>query len=146
MSVQPMAGSGDRNPRTWEEARAMVKHVESLFTPWNVDALVDGFTADCVIRFGDLPEFRGQEALRRFFTARSARQRDYRLVKTLKCLMGDTLCNTWEGTWEDAASGQKMTGFGCEVWQLRDGRIAVWEGAFNAAPEGGQGSMQALLT
>lgn len=146
MTAHSQLESGGRNPRTLEEAQAMVRHVQSLFTPWNVDALVDGFTPDCVIRFGDLPEFGGQEALRKFFTARSQRQRDYRLVKTLKCLMGDTLCNTWEGAWVDSASGQKMTGFGCEVWRLRDGRIAVWEGAFNAAPAGAPGSMGALLT
>ena len=42
------------NPRTVEEARAFVKHVESLFMPWNIDALVDGFTDDCVVRFGTL--------------------------------------------------------------------------------------------
>ena len=42
----------DRNLRTAEEARALVAHVESLFMPWNIDALVAGFTDDCVVRFG----------------------------------------------------------------------------------------------
>lgn len=124
----------------------MVKYVESLFNPWNVEALVDGFTPDCVIRFCDLPEFHGQEALRKFFTARSQRQKGYTLVKTLKSLMNDTISNTWEGHWEDAVSGQKMTGFGCEIWLMRDGKIAVWEGAFNATPVGATAAMQALLT
>jgi hypothetical protein len=27
-----------------------------------------------------------------------------------------------------------MKGFGVEVWTMRDGRIAIWEVAFNAAP------------
>jgi nuclear transport factor 2 (NTF2) superfamily protein len=93
MAVQPLSKSGNRNPQTIEDARALVKHVESLFNPWNVDALVDGFTSDCVVRFGDLPEFRGEGPLRQFFTARSQRQKNYRLVKTLKCLMEDTICN-----------------------------------------------------
>ena len=146
MNVQPLARSGDRNPRTMEEARVMVKYVESLFNPWNVDALVDGFTPDCVIRFCDLPEFKGHEPLRKFFMARSQRQKGYTLVKTLKSLMNDTICNTWEGQWEDAATGQKMAGFGCEVWLMRDGKIAVWEGAFNAAPVGSKGAMEGLLT
>ena len=57
----------DGNPRNAEEARALVKHVESLFMPWNIDALVDGFTEDCVIRFGTVPEFRGRERLARIF-------------------------------------------------------------------------------
>jgi nuclear transport factor 2 (NTF2) superfamily protein len=146
MNVQPLAKSGDRNPRTMEEARVMVKYVESLFTPWNVDALVDGFTTDCIIRFCDLPEFTGHDSLRKFFTARSRRQKNYTLVKTLKSLMNDTICNTWQGQWEDATTGQKMAGFGVEVWLMRDGKIAVWEGAFNAAPVGSTGAMQELLT
>ena len=44
MSVQPLRKEGARNPRTAEEAKALVKHVESLFMPWNIDALVAGFT------------------------------------------------------------------------------------------------------
>lgn len=140
MVVQPLAKSNNRNPGTMEEARALVKHVESLFNPWNVDALVDGFTPDCLVRFGDLAELRGREPLRKFFTARSQRQRGYTLIKTLKSLMNDTICNTWEGQWEDSATGQKMTGFGVEVWLMRDGKIAVWEGAFNSSPLGATGT------
>jgi hypothetical protein len=55
MSVQPLRKEGDRNPRTAEEAKALLKHVESLFMPWNIDALVGGFTDDCVVRFGTVP-------------------------------------------------------------------------------------------
>jgi nuclear transport factor 2 (NTF2) superfamily protein len=146
MSVQTLSKSESGNPRTVEEARALVKYVESLFMPWNVEGLVAGFTPDCVVRFGDLPEFRGHDALRKFFTARSQRQKDYKLTKTLKSLAGDTICNVWEGTWEDTATGQKMAGFGCEVWLMRDGKLAVWEGAFNAAPVGSPGAMQGMLT
>jgi hypothetical protein len=61
MPVQPLRKEGDRNPRTAEEAKALVKYVESLFTPWNIDALVAGFTEDCVVRFGTVPEFRGRD-------------------------------------------------------------------------------------
>ena len=121
-----------RNPRTDEEARAFVKHVESLFMPWNVDGIVDGFTDDCVVRFGDLPEFRGKAALRQFFAARAARQKGYRLSKTFRTLAGDTISNYWEGEWQDASTGAQVWGRGVEIWQLRDGRIALWEAAFNA--------------
>jgi nuclear transport factor 2 (NTF2) superfamily protein len=123
----------DRNPRTPEEARALVSHVQSLFMPWNIDALVAGFTDDCVVRFGAIPEFRGHDALRKFFTARSARQKGYRLSKQLRTLTGDLMTNVWDGEWEDAETGQRMKGFGIEVWTMRDGKIAVWEAAFNAA-------------
>jgi nuclear transport factor 2 (NTF2) superfamily protein len=131
MSVQPLRKEGDRNPRSADEAEALVKHVESLFTPWNIDALVGGFTDDCVVRFGTVPEFRGCEALRAFFTARSGKQKHYRLKKSFRTLMDDTITNVWEGEWKDAESGIVMRGFGVEVWVMRDGKIAVWEAAFN---------------
>lgn len=69
------------NPRTAEEARAFVAHVESLFRPWNVEALLAGFTEDCVVKFGDLPELRGKPALEDLFRSRMRRQQDYRLKK-----------------------------------------------------------------
>jgi nuclear transport factor 2 (NTF2) superfamily protein len=134
MSSQPLRSDGDRNPRTAEEARNLVKYVESLFMPWNIDALVDGFTDDCVVRFGTLPEFRGRQALRKFFSARSSKQKGYRLTKQFRTLVNDTMTNIWDGEWEDTTTGRKMKGFGVEVWKMRDGKIAVWEAAFNSAP------------
>jgi len=133
MSLEPLLKEEDRNPRTLEEARAFVKHVESLFMPWNVEALVRGFTEDCVVRFGSLPEIRGREALGKFFELRRAKQKNYRLQKRLRTLTGDTMTNVWEGDWEDAETGAKMKGFGVELWVMRQGKIAVWEAAFNAA-------------
>jgi hypothetical protein len=35
--------------------------------------LLADFTDDCVVRFGDLPEFRGKTALERLFRGRSER-------------------------------------------------------------------------
>jgi len=121
----------DRNPRTVEEARALVARVESLFMPWDIPALLAGFTDDCVVRFGDLPEFRGKTALESLFRDRSERQKGYRLRKELRALMGDTIANYWEGEWEDRVTGANMTGRGVEIWVMRDGKIAVWEAAFN---------------
>ena len=121
----------DRNPRTVEEARALVALVEALFMPWDIPALLAGFTEDCVVRFGDMPEFRGRAALEKLFRGRAERQQDYRLRKQFRALMGDTIANYWEGEWEDRASGAMMAGRGVEIWVMRDGRIAVWEAAFN---------------
>jgi nuclear transport factor 2 (NTF2) superfamily protein len=126
-----MTTSPARNPCTVEEARAFVAHVESLFMPWNVPALVAGFTEDCIVRFGDLPEFRGRAALEKLFRGRSERQKDYRLRKELRALMGETIANYWEGEWEDRLTSAKMAGRGVEIWVMRDGKIAVWEAAFN---------------
>ena len=133
MAVHALQEGRSHNPRTVEEARLFVKHVESLFMPWNVDALVDGFTEDCVVRFGTLPPFRGREVLRAFFANRSGRQKNYRLTKQFRTLMADTITNSWEGSWEDTETGLAMKGFGIEVWVMRDGRIAVWDAAFNVA-------------
>ena len=134
MVAQPAGKEGDRNPRTAEEARSFVAYVISLFMPWNVDALVAGFTEDCVVRFGVIPEFRGRDALRKFFEARRAKQKGYRLNKQFRSLVNDVMTNVWEGDWEDAGTGLRMKGFGVEVWTMRDGKIAIWEAAFNAAP------------
>jgi nuclear transport factor 2 (NTF2) superfamily protein len=133
MSAQAAAKHEKQNPRTLEDARAMVKHVESLFMPWNIDALVDGFTEDCVIRFGIMPEFRGKKALHEFFTARSAKQKNYRLRKQNRSLVGDVMTNIWEGEWQDAVTGAPMKGYGVEAWTLHDGKVALWEVAFNVA-------------
>ena len=130
-----------QNPRTMEEARALVKHVESLFMPWDIEGLVGGFTEDCVVRFGDLPEIRGSAALQKFFQARRSRQKNYRLRKELRSLMGDTIANTWEGEWEDTETSKKMYGHGVEIWVMREGKIALWEAAFNFKEAGKTSAM-----
>lgn len=144
MSAERKEDVAARNPRTMEEARTFVKHVESLFMPWNVAGIVAGFTDDCVVRFGDLPEFRGKAELARFFRARSARQMGYRLRKELRAMMGDVLANYWEGEWEDAETRAKMVGRGVEIWRLSGGKIALWEAAFNVH-EAGKAGGGALL-
>jgi len=109
--------------------------------PWNVEGIVAGFTEDCVVRFGDLAEFRGRAELEKFFRARAARQKGYRLRKTLMALSGDTLANSWTGEWQDSETGASMSGHGVEVWVLRGGKIAVWEAAFNFKPVGKTSAM-----
>jgi nuclear transport factor 2 (NTF2) superfamily protein len=133
-----MAG---RNPRTADEARAFVAHVEQLFMPWNIEALLAGFTDDCVVKFGDLPELTGKAALEKLFRGRMERQKDYRLKKEFRALAGEIIANYWEGWWEDRGTGKQMQGRGVEVWTMRDGRIAVWEAAFNVKEEGKPSAM-----
>jgi nuclear transport factor 2 (NTF2) superfamily protein len=133
-----MAG---HNPRTVEEARAFVAHVESLFMPWNIEAQLAGFTDDCVVKFGDLPMLNGKAALQNLFHSRMERQKDYRLVKEFRALMGDKIANYWEGWWEDRVTGAKMQGRGVEIWTMRDGKVAVWEAAFNVNEQGKPSAM-----
>ena len=131
----------DRNPGTVEEALAFVAHVESLFMPWDIPGLLAGFTDDCVVRFGDMREFRGKAALEKLLRGRSERQRDYRLRKEFRALMGDIIANYWEGEWEDRVTGAKMFGRGVEIWIMRNGKIAVWEAAFNTNETGKPSAM-----
>jgi nuclear transport factor 2 (NTF2) superfamily protein len=145
MAVQALRENAGGNPRNDDEASALVKHVESLFMPWNIDALVDGFTEDCVVRFGTVAEFRGRDKLRAFFTAPSAKQKDYRLSKQFRALSGDTVANVWHGKWQDAESGVAMKGFGAEIWQMRGGKIALWEAAFNVGRADQAGGVADML-
>jgi nuclear transport factor 2 (NTF2) superfamily protein len=123
----------------WTKAQAnqLLRAVEGMFHRLDIQALVRGFTEDCVVRFAEQPERRGRQALQGFFTARLSRQKNYRLKKTLLALDRNALANVWEGTWEDRDTGKTMTGRGLEVWRMRDGKIAVWDAAFNVWEEGG---------
>ena len=116
---------------TREEAARLVAAAEAAFAAGDVDGILAGYTDDVVIRFADYPEMRGVHAAREFLTARFSRQLGYRLHKRLRALDGDTIGNTWEGTWTDAKTGRSMQGYGVEFWTMRDGKVAVWEAAFN---------------
>jgi nuclear transport factor 2 (NTF2) superfamily protein len=117
---------------------ALLRAVEDMFHRRDIEALVNGFTEDCVVRFAELPERRGRQALRELFTARLARQKNYRLKKTCLALEGNALANVWDGTWEDRDTGKPMAGRGLEVWTMRGGKIAVWDAAFNVWEQGGE--------
>ena len=123
---------------TKAQANALLRGVEVMFHRRDIDALVKGFTEDCVFRFAEQPEQRGRDALRKFFTARLSRQKNYRLKKTLLALDRNLIANLWEGTWDDTNTGKQMTGRGLEVWRMRDGMIAVWDAAFNVWEQGGE--------
>lgn len=122
---------------TWDEATELVKSVEAAFGAADLAAIAEGFTEDAVARFADFPELRGRAAIMEFLTARFARTKCYRLTKTPRVLMGDLLANSWDASWEDAKTGKAMLGRGTEIWQLRDGKVAVWDATFNAWEEGG---------
>src|SRR6266581_1826185 len=122
---------------TKTQANALLRAVEDMFHRTEIDALVHGFTEDCVVRFAEQPERRGRQALRELLTARLARQKNYRLKKTLLGLDRNVLANVWEGAWEDRASGKLMAGRGLEVRRMRDGMIAVWDAAFNVWEQDG---------
>jgi nuclear transport factor 2 (NTF2) superfamily protein len=124
-----------------EQARAIVKQVETLFGKADIGAIMAGFTPDAVVRFGDFPEMRGREAVETFLRARFARQRGYRLQKRLRMVMGDLIGNEWHAEWEDARTGRRMRGRGMEFWRMRGQQIAEWDAVFNVWEDGGAPSI-----
>ena len=122
---------------SWDAAKRLVQDVEDAFGAADLARIEQGFTEDAVARFADFPEMRGREAVMRFLRARFARTKGYKLTKTLRCLMGDVLANTWDASWEDAQTGKPMLGRGTEIRIVRDGRIASWDATFNVWAEGG---------
>lgn len=119
-------------------ALKLVQGAEDAFGRGDIEAILRGYTDDVVIRFADIPEICGKSAAERFLRARFARQRNYRLRKTLRMLEGNMLGNFWEGEWEDAQTGKAMSGRGTEFWTIRDGKIAIWEATFNVWERGGK--------
>src|SRR5712664_3828939 len=111
-ATQATAFPKEHDRWTEAQANALLRAVEDMFHRRDVDALVHGFTEDCVVRFAEQPERRGRAALRELFTARLARQRNYRLRKALLALDGNVLANAWDGMWEDRDSGKPMRGRG----------------------------------
>lgn len=130
-----------QNPKTVQEAEQLLRYVESLCNPWDVEGMANGFTEDCIARFGLLPEMHGRAAVRDFFLKRSLRQKNYNLRKHLRSLTADVLAINWNATWEDSETGRKMRGHGVELWQMRNGKIAIWEAAFNIAEENSKGDL-----
>ena len=125
------------NALTWEAATRLVQDVEDAFAAADLARIAQGFTDDAVARFADFPEMHGRDAIMRFLTARFTRTKGYRLTKRLHVLMGDMVANTWDASWQDAQTGRQMLGRGTEIWQVRDGRIALWDATFNVWQKGG---------
>ena len=114
-----------------ERALTMVAAVEKAFGDRDIDIILAGFTDDVVVRFADQPELRGKEALKKLLEERFARQKGYRLNKQMRMLDREMIGNYWDGEWEDAYTGKTMVGRGAEFWTIRDGKVAIWEAAFN---------------
>jgi nuclear transport factor 2 (NTF2) superfamily protein len=122
---------------SWDDAKRLVQAVQDAFSAADLARIEQGFTEDAIARFADFPEMRGRDAIMSFLRARFARTKGYRLKKMLRCLMGDTLANTWDASWEDAQTGKSMLGRGTEIWVVHGGRIALWDATFNVWEKGG---------
>jgi uncharacterized protein len=113
----------------WDEARAIVQRAEDTFNRGDVEAILGRYADDVVIRFAGIPEITGKAAAEKFLRARFARQKNYRLKKTLFMVEGFKIGTTYAASWDDAKTGKSMLGHGVELWQYRDGKLALWEAA-----------------
>jgi len=115
----------------WDDALKAVQRAEDTFNRGDIDAILGRYAEDVVIRFAGIPEIRGKAAAEKFLRARFARQKNYKLKKTLFMVDGFKIGATYTASWEDARTGKRMLGHGAEFWQYRDGKLALWDAALN---------------
>ena len=116
---------------SWDEALRIVQRAEDTFNRGDIDTILNRYADDVVIRFAGLAEIRGKAAAEKFLRARFARQKNYRLKKTLFMTEGFKIAATYTVAFDDATTGKAMQGHGVELWQYRDGKLVLWEAALN---------------
>jgi hypothetical protein len=117
---------------TQQEAAAILARDQELWNRAALPELLDGFTEDITVDFADLPTINGKREPDRIIQARLARQKDYRLKKTLRFVSDNTIVGSWVADWTDGVTGRPMKGKGIEFIEMRDGKCARWEATFNA--------------
>ena len=116
---------------SWEDALNIVQRAEDTFNRGDVEAILSRYSDEIVIRFSGLPDIAGKPAAEKFLRARFARQRNYRLKKTLFMVQGLNIGATYSASWDDAKTGKAMQGRGAEFWQYREGKLILWDAAMN---------------
>jgi nuclear transport factor 2 (NTF2) superfamily protein len=121
---------------SWEEAEKIVQRAQGSWNRGEIETTLSRYADDIVIRFAGLPEIKGKAAAEKFLRARSAREKNYRVEKTLFMVQGFKIGAIFTNSFEDAKTGKKVLGRGAEFWQFRDGKLVLWEGALNIWDEG----------
>jgi uncharacterized protein len=116
---------------THDEALEIVQRAEGTFNRGDVDAILGRYADDIVIRFAGIPEIKGKAGAEKFLRARFARQKNYRLKKTLFMVEGFKIAATYDVRWDDSKTGKEMHGHGVELWQYREGTLVLWEASLN---------------
>jgi nuclear transport factor 2 (NTF2) superfamily protein len=118
------------------QASTLLRPMAEMFQRADIPALVELFTEDCTIRYGAAAEQQGRVPLRRILTGLIERRRELRLQKACIAIDRNKLVIRSEESWKEGEAGKPMTGFGIEVWTMREGKIAIWEAGFSAGEEG----------
>jgi nuclear transport factor 2 (NTF2) superfamily protein len=109
----------------WEHALKIVQRAEDSFHRGAVDAIVGRYADDVMIRFAGMPDILGKPESEAFLRARFARERDYKLKKTLFMVEGFKIGATYTASWTDARTGEAMLGKGAEFWLYREDKLAL---------------------
>lgn len=136
--VQPFK---DPTKITFDEALAYIAEATSNYHKRDVDAIVSAYADDIVIRYASFPEIRGIPAAREWLTKRFDRQKNYRLDKRAVNVMNNIIGASWEGWWDDAATGKAMQCQACEFVTINPaGKISNWYVAMSVWEAGGEGT------
>jgi hypothetical protein len=95
MSTEAKARSQKDGQLTEEAAKAALERYQELWNRQALSELLDGFTDDIAVEFADLPPIHGRAELERVLRARLVRQKGYRLQKTLRGVVGNTIVGSW---------------------------------------------------
>jgi nuclear transport factor 2 (NTF2) superfamily protein len=121
---------------SWDDAAKIVQRAEDTFNRGDIDSILGRYADEVVIRFAGIPEINGKAAAESFLRARFARQKSYRLRKTLFMVSGFKIGATYTASWEDARTLGKVFGRGLEFWEYHNGKLVLWEAALNIWNEG----------
>jgi nuclear transport factor 2 (NTF2) superfamily protein len=121
---------------SWDEAVQIVQRAQDTFNRGDINAILSRYADDIVIRFAGIPEIKGKVAAEKFVRARLAREKNYRVRKTLFMVDGFKIGATFNNSWEDVKTGKKIVGRGVEFWEYRDGKLILWDAALNIWEEG----------
>lgn len=111
-----------------DEAVTMLKAITAAFDAHDLDAILTHFDPDAVFEAPRGPDawgqrFHGTEAIRDAFAARFSGIPDIRYLRDEHFVDGDRGASEWtlSGT---TNAGQRIEVQGCDLWTLRDGRVA----------------------
>ena len=78
-----------RAGRFTQQAATILRRYQELWNSAALTELLNGFSDDIVVEFADLPRIKGKAELERILRARLARQKGYRLEKTLRAVIAE---------------------------------------------------------
>lgn len=109
---------------------------EKLFSSGDVEGILRDFADDVRVRYSVYEPFVGKEKLRAMLLKRFASMRDYKLTKRLEFVSPPRFASSWQGTWVDSASGDRMELFGLEVLTVQDGKFTEWSASVSVWQHG----------